>query len=519
MTKGFLHIALALLLFLVTKTHGQDSLANRVKDNYTSKSKSLDSIQGKIHLPTDTIKKTSKSIDSAYHSKYKSLDSLQQKFHYRTDSIQKAYAGPMKKLHSEIASLKHKQDSLSKLNLPTTSVTHKIDSLERAQTKKLTEMNAKVDKVKKETLSKVSSLHLPPEAQKEIDSFTKNIHGFSVPGNFFQNINLKMPGLSSLNLPSNISLPSVGLSNLSIPAVKIPSLQKLDIGSLKMPSLSQMESSITKELSQIKFLGKMANAESIEKEALKVASQNQEVKSVLQEETKVKGMEDQLSKMKNPKSADSLAMQQLQPAVNHFAGKEQELQAAMDKISKLKQKYSSVKSLADLPKRAPNPLHDKPWIERVVPGLNYFVQSRQYTLVDFNPYIGWRFNPRLTASIGWNQRVGIRHGHLGTSLFDRVYGVRASASYSWTHGIVFKITPEVMNAYIPTNGSLDEKHQALVWGFYAGIRKDFPIYKRLKGYSEVLYNFTQQPGRNVYGDPVSFRFGMEIQLKKKVKKK
>jgi len=97
--------------------------------------------------------------------------------------------------------------------------------------------------------------------------------------------------------------------------------------------------------------------------------------------------------------------------------------------------------------------------------------------------------------------------------------VRTSASYAWTHGITFKLTPEVMNAYIPTNGSIDEKHQALVWGLYAGIRKDFPIYKTLKGYSEVLYNFTQQPGRNVYGDPVSFRFGMEIQLKKKPKKK
>jgi hypothetical protein len=76
-----------------------------------------------------------------------------------------------------------------------------------------------------------------------------------------------------------------------------------------------------------------------------------------------------------------------------------------------------------------------------------------------------------------------------------------------------------MSAYIPTNGAPDVKHKALVFGVYAGIRKDFPIYKWLNGYSEVMYNFTQKTFQNIYGDPVSFRFGLEMRLKKKVKKK
>ncbi|MBS1680974.1 MAG: hypothetical protein JST48_04625, partial [Bacteroidetes bacterium] len=44
--------------------------------------------------------------------------------------------------------------------------------------------------------------------------------------------------------------------------------------------------------------------------------------------------------------------------------------------------------------------------------------------------------------------------------------------------------------------------------------KSFPIYKNVSGYSEVLYNFVQKPGRNIYGDPVTFRFGMEVKFKK-----
>jgi hypothetical protein len=263
---------------------------------------------------------------------------------------------------------------------------------------------------------------------------------------------------------------------------------------------------------------KSVDSKAVEKEALNAASQNGEVKSILKEETQVKDMQKQLSQLKNAKNADSLAMKQLQPAVNHFAGKEKELTAAMDKVSKLKQKYSSVKSLADLPKRAPNPLRDKPWIERIVPGVNYFIMNRHYTLVDLNPYLGWRFNPRLTATLGWNERIGITHGHLLTHQYDRVFGVRTTASYLWTHGINFKIAPEYMSAWIPTN-TPDVKSNAWVFGFYAGVRKDFPIYKSLKGYSEVIYNFTQKPYQNIYGDPVSFRFGMELRLKKKSKSK
>src|SRR5258705_6495799 len=167
--------------------------------------------------------------------------------------------------------------------------------------------------------------------------------------------------------------------------------------------------------------------------------------------------------MKDAKGAEALDQQQLQPAVNHFASKEKELQSAMGTISKYKQKYSSVKSLAELPKRAPNPLKDKPWIERVVPGLNYFILSRHYTFVDFNPYVGWRFYSKLTASIGWSERIGISHGNASTSEYDRVYGVRANVSYLWTQGFIFRVSPELMSAYIPTSATPDIKEQTLVF--------------------------------------------------------
>src|SRR5579859_6550957 len=318
---------------------------------------------------------------------------------------------------------------------------------------------------------------------------------------------ISIPGLSS----RAFSLPS----NLGIPAASIPSLQKFNIGTApQLPSLSKIEGSLGNEIKQIQS---SANLQSLEKTALKDLSKNAEISSALKEEAQVKKMEGDLAKAQDAKGAEALAQQQLQPAVNHFAGKEKELKSAMGEISKYKQKYSNVKSLAELPKRPPNPLKDKPWIERVVPGVNYFVMSRHYTMVDFNPNVGWRFNPKLTASIGWNQRIGISHGNLHTRRYDRVFGVRGSVSYAWSHGFVFRLSPEMMSAYIPTGGAPDNKQQGLVFGLFAGVRKDFRIYKGISGYSEGVYNLIQRPGQNLYGDPLSFRLGIEVKLKKKAR--
>lgn len=458
------------------------------------------------------LQKTRGKADSAYQYQTHAVDSIQKSFHHRTDSVQRAFASPVKKLQGEIDHLSHKKDSLSRLNLPTQSVTHKIDSLQQAKTSKVKEMNASVEKIKKESLSKVNSLHLPPQAQGEVDKLSKSISGYSVPTNFFQlpntqlNTALKIPGM---NLPG-VKVPSLNLpSNLSIPSANIPSLQKLNLNT-QLPSLEKYK----QELSQVTQLKSKVNEKELEKLALKEAAQVSGMKELQGQEGKLADVKSQLDQVKEAKPEQVTKM-----AVNHFAGKEQELKSAMDQVSKYKQKYSSVKSLAELPKRPPNPLKDKPWIERVVPGVNYYIQFKQTTLVDVNPYLTWRFDPHLSVAVGWNQRIGIRHGHFGTAIADQVYGPRIAASYLWQHGFVFRLAPEVMNAQIPQAAVGDPSSREWVWGVFAGIRKDFTIYKSIKGYSEVLYNFVQHPKKNLYGDQVSFRLGIEVMLKKKQPKK
>lgn len=74
-------------------------------------------------------------------------------------------------------------------------------------------------------------------------------------------------------------------------------------------------------------------------------------------------LKDMAGKMQDPNALKDQAVQQ---AVNHFAGKEEQLQKAMETMAKYKQKYGSLESLSDIPKRRPNEMRDKPLRERLL---------------------------------------------------------------------------------------------------------------------------------------------------------
>jgi hypothetical protein len=93
-------------------------------------------------------------------------------------------------------------------------------------------------------------------------------------------------------------------------------------------------------------------------------------------------------------------------AVDHFAGKESELKAAMELMAKYKKKFISFNGLEELTRKRPNEMQGKPLVERIIPGIAMQIQKKNDELmVDFNPYAGYRFTGKLTTGIGWNHRV------------------------------------------------------------------------------------------------------------------
>ncbi len=78
--------------------------------------------------------------------------------------------------------VQNKLDSLSKLQLPTTKITQKMDSIEQAWQAKVDYYKNKLEKVKSDATSKLKVLILPPELQTPINELQTSIQEYSLPG-------------------------------------------------------------------------------------------------------------------------------------------------------------------------------------------------------------------------------------------------------------------------------------------------------------------------------------------------
>jgi hypothetical protein len=79
-----------------------------------------------------------------------------------------------------------------------------------------------------------------------------------------------------------------------------------------------------------------------------------------------------------------------------------------------------------------------------------------------------------------------------------------------------------MNTAIPPTiahyQGIDPAYREWVPSVFVGIKKDFTVYKQIKGNTEVLYNLYDPHDYSPYGDRLAVRFGFEFPMKKRVKK-
>ncbi len=91
----------------------------------------------------------------------------------------------------------------------------------------------------------------------------------------------------------------------------------------------------------------------------------------------------------------------------------------------------------------------------------------------------------------------------------------------WTKGINFRLLPEIMNTTIPPmiaqSMGVDQTYREWVPSIFLCIKKDFTVYKNIKGNTEVLYNLYDKEGMSPYGEKLAVRFGFEFPMKKKGK--
>ncbi|MBI1767429.1 MAG: hypothetical protein HYR67_03530 [Bacteroidetes bacterium] len=539
---------------------------NSLSEKNKKKIERINSRLEKVHskrLKAPKIKKVD-SVQSATQGVLNKPGEAEQRLLNKSKSVEKKVTDKLDAPKEEVATynqkvqvlqkhFKHHLDSLGKLQVKDAHVTKTMDSLKKKmnhlkEAKSIKDVKRGEEKLAKSGLnSKVKGFE--SKVNKELSAM--NLGNVKVPNLNVPNLkvpNVSLPGVSTTlpnsNLGLNTSLPNVSvpsLGNATIPngnlpvngiaqanAPSMPSTSASLPGNLlpskelkELPNIQKEAGQITKATSEIsKAQGeiKNLNSDNLEKTLEKDAQNIKEVKQLSGEAAQVEQYKKMVEKWESdPEYRKELAVTKAkEQAINHFAGQEKQLMAAMQQLTNVKTKYKDYEGVLDMFKKPGNAMKGKPFIERLRPGFNLQFQSKHEVMLDFNPQVGYRISGRLTAGFGWNERWGYDFNKWKYISNDHVYGPRAYMQVKIKTGIYALVTPEAMNALVPPSfNSTDPGTKKWVWTWMAGLKKEFRYSKNMLGSLQVMYNLLDKHNQSPYVSKLNIRMGFEFPLQKK----
>ena len=478
----------------------------------------------------------SQKIDSLEASFTRGADSLKQEYHQRLtkmDSVHRRLKSKLNIIDSIRVSLrsflsttapestqkqwKSRVDSLTLMNKYSEKVSGVLDSVRALNERTFSELNSEVESLKQETVGKFNKLDLPPKLSDKVGEVSNRINGFQIPASDF-----KMPEFSNLG-----SLDLQGLGNGSLPDVPGFDLTGIDglkdIGSLS--GVTNIGEGLNENIDALQDVakGNSGGIDAVEKLAESHAEELSGLGDLKGRTEALNEFRDLTQQIKNPDSLKDYAIEQAKDiAVDHFAGKEEQLTQAMQTLARYKSKYPNLNSISEVARRPPNEMKGKPLIERIIPGIAMQVQKKGDDLmVDFNPYVGYRFTGRISAGLGWNQRLAYSFDQRKFNWPANIFGPRVFGEFRLWRGFSPRVEIEIMNTTIPPlvrTHSADPLHQNWVWGAFIGIKKEYRLIKNVKGTASVMMRLYNPDWKSPYTDVVNARFGFEFPMKKKVAK-
>ena len=439
---------------------------------------------------------------------FQKMDSIRLDFNLAADSISNQYQNTVSKIDAESKKLNQKLDSLHRLDSPTETLTPKLDSLHGVRRELESKFTSELNALKSKTTDKLNALDLPPEYGKPLQELSRSVNELNINSDVIKIPELKVPGytLPEIQLPTDLTGKAADFGQIDgigkVPDVKSPVDNLGGISEQVSAYKGDVKNIASGNLEDVQTL-----PEAIEQQASKIDG--------IDELQKQSGVIDQhnaqLQDLNDPDKAKKKAVEVAKKAAtDHFAGKQEQLKAAMEKISKYKQKYSSVSSIKDLPKRPPNPMKSKPFVERLVPGVYLQYQQKNFYLLDVNPYVGYKLSGRFRTGLGWNHRYAYDKDNRSFNTRARIYGPRAYVDFKLGKGFIAHVEGESMNAFVPSTlrGNPDTGHREWVWGMMTGLKKEYKIYKNLKGTALIQYNVFNRYYKAPYVDRLNSRWGL-----------
>jgi hypothetical protein len=473
----------------------------------------VESLQEKISLELTKTNLDSPLIqltqlpDSLLPSYYK-LDSIRTEINSTTDSIRNKYQDAVSKIEEEKNIVNNYIDSLRALNLPVDKSMKRLDSLDQLLEKAEAKASGELNALKSHANGKLKALNLPTEYNQPLQQITNRVNTLT--------INSGPIGIAEMEIPG-YSLPKIeGLNGITSRTAELGSVSKMpdietDVGNVigQVKAYEQDVRNITEgNVNDVNNLPK-----TIEEHASKIDGMNELEK----QSTLIDGHRASLEDLKNMEKAKRKAVEMgRKAAVQYFGEKQEQLKAAMDKMSRYKQRYPSVSSMKDLPKRLPNAMKFVPLVERFVPGLYFQYQRKNLYLVDVNPYLGYRVSGRITTGLGWNHRYAYDKDNNTFDSRSRIFGPRGYVDFKLGKGFIAHLEGESMNTFVPSTlrGNPDTGQREWVWSFLTGLKKEYKIYKNLKGTALIQYNWFNRYYKAPYVDRLNSRIGFEYVIKK-----
>jgi hypothetical protein len=416
--------------------------------------------------------------------------------------------------------LKSKIDSLKKTDtgINIRPFEQKLDSVLAKKDHFIQEINSKQDALLKGSREKVQRWQSKIKGKWGIDSLEANTNI-----NISQNLNLPNAKAISgnLKLPELPQMPQ--LSNEDFKAMNFsPELVKFDKPSFDNPlnglrSIEQSAGSIGRVVNEAGTV--MKNSDKALQSTVMKLDNMKEVEDQLKS---VEGFKENdflstAKKLEDPEAMKKeLASKVQEEAINHFAGKQQELNVVMESMGKYKKKFANVDNLDDLAKKLKikNRMNDKPLIERIVPGFALQIQRKGDLLIDFNPYIGYRISGIFTGGFGWNHRFNLdKYYHYAP--INKTFGPRLYGEVKLLKGFFPRVEAELMNTDVPPALATSETNREWVSSVMVGIKKEYKFLKKIRGTAIILFNLYNSRHKSPYQDDINFRFGFEFPMKKK----
>ncbi|MBI3221283.1 MAG: hypothetical protein HYZ44_17365 [Bacteroidetes bacterium] len=520
------------------------------------------SAQQKVNHALDSLHPNQKltnyqtRIDSTQRALTGRLTNVQNRLKAKSDSL-KSLKLPTEKVDAQITQLQTNIDSL-KLPIPSVnvkqaeerlqklnnSVTSRVAKLEQGvgiQTKKLpTELQSKVGNVSSITNSVTQQLPANPLSGVSVPAgglpgslntnapgiTTPSIPGASLPtGGGLPSAN-GVGALPGINAPSSSSMPSIpsanGLNTGSMPSTNLPTANLNEVTDISkqagdLAKLPGEASQYGEQLNQLKD-GEVDSA-MVKKWMEENASRLKETKMLREQQQAIEKYKQMSERYRDPVAMKKeLQKNAKELAFDKVAASQATVNEAVANMNKMKKAAGDVKTIdTQVKQKRVNPMHGKPFKERLLPGVSLQMQNGTNFLLDVNPYIGYHLSGRWTAGLGWNERIACNFSKGRYFISEeRVYGVRSFLQFRLLGQLTLRGEIETMNSPVrQLNLPLDNGNRKWVWSYVAGIKQEFRISKHINGNAQVLYNLYDPKRESPYADRLIVRLGFEFPVSKK----